>query len=142
MTSLVIEQFQTPDTHRKLLRLESVRRRAAEQLAGRSVWCIAAAPMETNAADALQRCLHGARDGGVSPHRTSLQLGEPLTGLMGRLDAMLRGVTMFGPALGPAEEDAYRKGRQNGDALVPEGVRTGDVVVLHDPIATALAQPI
>jgi hypothetical protein len=142
VTSLVIEQFYTPDTRRRARRLESVRRRAAERLAGRSVWCIAAAPTEEAAADALDQCLRAAHDDGVAPHRTLLELGEPLQGLMERLDAMLRGVTMLGSALGPVEEDAYRKGRQDGDALLPGDVQAGDVVVLHDPIAAALAQPI
>ena len=49
---------------------------------------------------------------------------------------------MLSPALGPVEEDAYRKGRQDGDALLPGDVQAGDVVVLHDPIAAALARPI
>ena len=100
MTSFVIEQFHTPDTQRSARRLDSARRRAVEQLAGRSVWCIAAAPTETPAADALEHCLCGIRDQGVAPHRTLLQLREPLIGLMERLDAMLRGVTLLGPALG------------------------------------------
>lgn len=67
MTNLVIEQFHTPDTHRSERSLESARRRAAEQLA----------------------------------RRTVLKVGEPLQGLIERLDAMLRGVTMLAPALGP-----------------------------------------
>jgi len=140
VTSLVIEQFHTPDTHRRARRLESVRRRAAERLAGRSVWCIAAVLTEEAAADALEHCLRAAHDDGAAPHRTLLELGEPLQGLMERLDAMLRGVTMLSPAFGPVEEDAYRKGRQDGDALLPGDVQAGDVVVLHD--AAALAQPI
>jgi hypothetical protein len=142
VTSFVIEQFHTPDTHRSARRVDSARRRAVEQLAGRSVWCIAAAPTETPAADALERCLCGFRDQGVAPHRTLLQLREPLIGLMERLDAMLRGVTQLGPALGAREEDAFRKGRQDGDALIPDELRAGDVVVLHDPIAAALAPAI
>lgn len=142
MTSLVIEQFHAPDTRRRALRLESVRRRAADQLAGRSVWCIAAAPTETHAADALQRCLRAAYDEGISPQRTSLQLGEPLIGLMERLDAMLRGVTVLGRALGSGEHDAYLKGSQDGDALIPAEVQAGDIIVLHDPIAAALATAI
>ena len=100
MTSFVIEQFHTPDTHRSARRVDSARRRAVEQLAGRSVWCIAAAPTETPAADALEHCLCGIRDQGVAPYRTLLQLREPLIGLMERIDAMLRGVTLLGPALG------------------------------------------
>ena len=87
MTSFVIEQFHTPDTHRSARRVDSARRRAVEQLAGRSVWCIAAAPTETPAADALEHCLCGIRDQGVAPYRTLLQLREPLIGLMERIDA-------------------------------------------------------
>ena len=74
------------------------RRRAVEQLAGRSVWCIAAAPTETPAADALEHCLCGIRRSGSRPvHGRCLQLREPLIGLMERIDAMLRGVTLLGP---------------------------------------------
>lgn len=142
MTSFVIEQFHMPNTQRSARRLDSARRRAVEQLAGRSVWCIAAAPTETPAADALERCLCGIRDQGVAPQRTQLQLREPLIGLMERLDAMLRGVTLLGPAFGAGEEDALRKGRQDGDTLIPDQVTAGDVVVLHDPIAAALAPAI
>jgi trehalose synthase len=62
---------------------------------------------------------------------------------MERLDAMLRGVTILvGPALGSGEEDAYMKGSQDGDALIPAEVQAGDVVVLHDPVAAALATAI
>jgi trehalose synthase len=61
---------------------------------------------------------------------------------MERLDGMLRGVTMPGSALGSGEEDAYRKGRQDGDTLIPTDVQAGDIVVLHDPVAAALATAI
>lgn len=142
MTTFVIEQFHTPDTRRRARRLDSVRRRAADQLAGRSVWCIAAGPTEAQAADGLEHCLCGIRDQGVAPRRTLLELREPLIGLMQRLDAMLRGVTLLGPALDAEAEDAFRKGRQDGDALLPDEVGPGDVVVLHDPIAAALAPAI
>jgi hypothetical protein len=142
VTSFVIEQFHTPDTQRSARRVDSARRRALEQLAGRSVWCIAATPAETPAADALEHCLCAIRDQGVPSQRTLLQLGEPLIGLMQRLDAMLRGVTLFGPAFAAGEEDALRKGRQDGDTLIPDQVTAGDVVVLHDPIAAALAPAI
>ena len=142
MTSLVIEHFHTPDSLRRARRLESVRRRATERLVGRSVWCAAVAPTETVAADALERCLHSVDDQGVAPHRTVLQLREPVIGLMERLDAMLRGIRSPGPVLGPGEEEAYMRGMQDGDALIPVAVQPGDVVVLHDPIAAALGQAI
>jgi hypothetical protein len=55
---------------------------------------------------------------------------------------MLRGVTMLAPGFGRDDEDAYSTGRQQADALIPGEVRAGDVVVLHDPIAAALAPAI
>jgi hypothetical protein len=138
----MIEQFHTPDTRRSALTLDSVRRRAADHLAGRSVWCVAAASTEARATEALAHCLDGVRDQGVNPQRTQLRLREPLRGLMGHLDAMLRGVTLVRPTLGAGEDEAFRNGRRDGDTLVPGGVRAGDVVILHDPIAAALAPAI
>jgi hypothetical protein len=106
------------------------------------VWCIAAAPRETPAVDALEHSLCGIRDQGVALQRTLLQLREPLIGLMERLDAMLRGVTLLVPGFGAGEEDAFRKSTQDGDTLIPDKVTAGDVVVFHDPIAAALAPAI
>lgn len=142
MTTLEIERFPAPDTSRGARTTELMRLRAAEQLEGKSVWCIAAAPTEAAAADALAGCLLAVREVGVAPRRATLEPEQPLIGLLERLDAMLRGVTMLAPALGHDDEDAYSTGRQQADALVPGEVRAGDVVVLHDPIAAALAPAI
>lgn len=142
MTSLVIEQFPAPDSDRKARVLECSRRRAIEPLAGRTVWCITAAPTGTSAADHLQHCLQAVVDDGVLSHRASLQLAEPLLGLVEHLDGMLRGTVWPAGALGPAAEDVYLRGSEDGESLIPHDVHSGDVVVLHDPIAAPLARPI
>jgi hypothetical protein len=142
VTTLEIERFPAPGTSRAARTVELMRLRAAEQLEGKAVWCIAAAPTEEAAADALARCLLAGRDVGVVSRRATVEPEQPLVGLLGRLDAMLRGVTMLAPAFGLDDEDAYSTGSRQADALVPDEVRAGDVVVLHDPIAAALAPAI
>jgi hypothetical protein len=142
MTTLEIERFPAPDTSHRARAIESARLRAAEQLEGKSVWCIAVAPTEVAAADALVRCLLAAREFGVAPRRATLEPGQPLIGLLKRVDGMLRGVTLLTPEFGRDDEDAYSTGRQQADALIPGEVRAGDVVVLHDPIAGALSPAI
>ena len=62
MTSLVIEQFVAPDSDRAVRRLELTRRRAANDLAGRTVWCVAVAGRKA-AADALRNRLDALCDG-------------------------------------------------------------------------------
>jgi hypothetical protein len=142
VTTLEIERFPAPDTSRAVRTVELMRLRAAEQLEGKAVWCVAAAPTEVAAADALARCLLALGEVGVASRRATLEPGQPLIGLLKRLDAMLRGSTTLAPAFGREDEDAYSTGRQQADALIPGEVRAGDVVVLYDPIAAALAPAI
>lgn len=144
MATLDIERFDVPETSRSERMVELLRRRAVEQLEGRSVWCIVAAPTEVAAADKLERCLETVRETGVAPRRISVEPSQPLIGLLQRLDGMLRGVrTRIGaPAFGHIDEDTYSAGRQHADTLIPEDLQPGDVVVLHDPIAAALAPAI
>jgi hypothetical protein len=142
VTTLEIERFPAPDTNRRARTVELMRHRAAEQLEGQSVWCIAVAPTEAAAADALAQCLLAVGEAGVAPRRATLEPEQPLSGLLERLDAMLRGLATLAPAFGRDDEHAYATGRQQADALIPDEVRAGDVVVLHDPVAAALAPAI
>lgn len=141
MTSLVIEQFAAPDTARKARALERAHRRAAEELAGRTVWCVAAARTGAAAAAALQTRLGGVRAEGVAARGAPLRVGEPLTHLIERLDAMLRG-GRASPELGPESREVYVRGMEDSEELIGHRLRAGDVVVLHDPIAGALAQAV
>lgn len=65
MTTLVIEHFDTPASGRDSRRLELARQRAADDMAGRTVWCATAVPSARSAADALRACLRAMSEEGV-----------------------------------------------------------------------------
>jgi hypothetical protein len=113
VTTLVIEQFAEPDSHRAVRRLELTRQRAADELAGRTVWCVAVAHSGRSAADALRASLRSLRDDGMATRGITVRGGQSLVSV---IDA--------------------------GDELLGYEVRAGDVVVLHDPIAAALSDAV
>ena len=78
MTSLVIEQFGPPASTREARVLEFSRRRAANELAGRTVWCISAVRAGRSRARALRSCLSTAGDGSVGSGWLDVQAREPL----------------------------------------------------------------
>jgi hypothetical protein len=113
VTSLVIEEFAAPDSERAVRTLELNRRRATDELAGRTVWCVAAAHTARAAADALRVRLRALKREGVSSR------GIPIRG---------------GQSVVRVTED--------GDQLLGQEVRAGDLVVLHDPVAAALSDAV
>jgi hypothetical protein len=113
VTTLVIEQFLAPDSDRAIRRLELTRRRAAEELAGRTVWCVSGMRAGRRAADALRRRLRALPDDGLASRGIRMREGQTLMWVT-----------------------------ENGDELLGSKVRAGDVVVLHDPIAAALADAV
>jgi hypothetical protein len=113
VTSLVIEQFAAPDSVRAIRRLELTRRRAADELAGRTVWCVSSVRAGRRAADALRRRLRALSDDGLASRGIWMREGVTLTRVT-----------------------------ENGDELLGSEVRAEDVVVLHDPIAAALAEAV
>jgi hypothetical protein len=119
VTSLVTEQFAEPDTARQARVLERARRRAADQLAGRTVWCLAAARTGAAAASALQDCLGAVRADGVAARRARLPVAESLTRLVERLDEMLRGDRRSSPWLGPEAREVYLRGMEEAEQLPP-----------------------
>lgn len=112
MTSLVLEQFVAPDSDRAVRRLELTRRRAADDLAGRTVWCVALADRARPVADALRNRL-GALCDGMTSRSIPIQ-GDP----------------------------SRARAAEDGDGLLGDDVRAGDLVVLHDPIAATLADAV
>src|ERR1700727_2058694 len=113
VTTLVLEQFAAPDSDRGIRRLELTRRRAAEELAGRTVWCVSSLRAGRRAADALRRRLRALPDDGLSSRGIRMREGQTLTRVT-----------------------------ENGDELLGSEVQAGDLVVLHDPLAAALADAI
>jgi hypothetical protein len=142
VTSLVTERLAEPDTARRARALECARRRAADELAGRTVWCLAAARTGAAAASALQDCLRGVRADGVAARRARVPVPEPLGRLVERLDEMLRGELRSSSWLGPEAREVYLQGAEEAERLIGHEVHPGDLVVLHDPAAGALAEAV
>jgi hypothetical protein len=136
MTSLTIEPLGLSVSARDARTLDSVRRRAAAELAGRRVWCVSALPDGRSSARTLRERLDG---GGVHADPLEVTPPEDLDRLARGIEAMLRGAAAAA-SLGPAERELYADGVRDGDALIGPDVAAEDVVVLHDALAAALAQ--
>jgi hypothetical protein len=65
MTIVTIDSYHAPATVRAARRLEGAGSRAADLLAGRTVWCVTSLPAGRNAALALRDCLLWAFGSGV-----------------------------------------------------------------------------
>jgi hypothetical protein len=113
VTTLVIEEFAAPDNGRAWRRLELTWRRAADELAGRTMWCVGAVQSGHLAAEALSNRLWPLRGDGVVMR--ALRIDERQ------------------PALRVPDD---------GDELLGSEVRAGDVVMLHDPLAALLADAV
>ena len=122
--------------------IEYARNWSVTALAGRTVWCAAAAERAAGAANQLQRVLGAASAQGVASSRTRVRLEQPLLDLIEQLDAGMRGSEQRTPALGARAQDIFSNGSMQADALIPGEVQRGDVVVVHDPLAAALAQAV
>jgi trehalose synthase len=141
VTSLTIEHFDAPSSARRARSLDSVRRRALDELGGRTVWCAAALTGGRSAAQGLRARLEHAGEG---PSTGTMEVGadEVLGRLAQRLETLLRSGSPRETELRAADRDVYAEGLQDGEALVGREVRPDDVVVLHDPITAALAQAV
>lgn len=134
MTSLLFENFAEYSGARDSRVLALARARADEGLAGRSVWSATASRSSAARARELRECVPAAL------HASPIELAadEPLRRIGERLQAMLAepGASSVLDR-GDAEELAGAMAR--GERIVGEGVGSGDVVVLDDPLAVVLA---
>jgi trehalose synthase len=142
MTIVTIESYDYPATVRAARRLEGAGSRAAEELAGRTVWCATALPAGREAALALTDCLLWAGDSGVVSSTLEVRPLDPVRKLAERLAAMLEGAVAPAGQLGPAEGEVYAEATRDAGNMVGDDVRPDDVVVVHDPLTAALAQAI
>ncbi|MEY2533848.1 MAG: hypothetical protein QOF29_1758 [bacterium] len=148
MTSVVNEHVGRPGSTRDARALRRTRARAADELAGRTVWCATALPSGQSAARTLRTCL--GTGGSVAAGSLEVAAGEPLRPLAQRLDDILRTATATASPigrgdrapLGPAEAEIYALGQGQGEMLLGAGVARDDVVVLHDALAAVLAQAV
>lgn len=119
--------------------LEHAREQAADALAGRTVWCIAALPSGLAAAEAVEACLCRPHEQRVATGWRGVEAGAGLRRLASRIDAMLAGAVSAPAALGAAERAEYAEAIADGEGLLGDAVGAGDVVVLHDALAAVLA---
>lgn len=143
MTSLSRERFDLGTGRHATRAYALARERAADALAGRTIWLATALPGAQASAQALRGPLELA-GGDVAVGTLGVSTGDPLRGLAERLDAMMLGgqEPVVRVPLGRADQDLFRAGVRDSDPLVGRDVRRGDVVVMHDPLVAMLAQAI
>lgn len=142
MATVTIERVGVYPSTRDARILDVVSRVAADELAGRTVWCAAGLLRGREAADRLSRRLTEATAPRVAVRRLEVAADEPLTHLADRLQRMLEGASAPSRPLGTAERDVYDDGARNAERLAGDRVRPGDVVVLHDALTALMAEAI
>src|SRR4051794_1581569 len=140
--SLTTQRFRRPAGARDVRELESARKRAADILAGRTVWSAVGMPDGGAGARMLGACLAWADDSGVTTRWLDLQADEPLRTVAGELERRLHGGAGGAGAPADADGEVYAGGVGDGDGLMGRGVRADDVVVLHDPLSAVLAEAV
>jgi len=121
LTSFVIEHFRPATSVSDERSLRFSRERAADELAGRTVWCAAPLPGVPAAA------------------RLEVPADEPLRRLAERLDVMLSGgLARAAVDLGDAEREICAESMRDPDPAV----RRDDVVLLNDALTALLAQAV
>jgi hypothetical protein len=148
MPTLVIDRLEPPSSARRARSSDLGRARAADRLAGRTVWCATALPSGRGAARTLRACL--IADGCVPARELEVAPDEPFRELAARLDQALRlagavisRTAVAGPGpLGRREHALYAEGARGGEALAGDAIGPGDIVVLHDALTAALGEAV
>jgi hypothetical protein len=139
VTSIVIEQLGVAPG-RGGHAIAEAQRRGVEALAGRNVWCVTALPAgpTRRSAEGLRVCLHRVEHGEVSVRWLEVRGGEEVDRLARQIEGMLRGAASAPGELGPDAREVYAGATAQGEDLLGRRIARGDVVVLHDPVATLL----
>jgi hypothetical protein len=137
VTSLTIEHLDPPSSARRMRARDAARRRAVDELAGRTVWCACALPGRRASAQRLRASLQWGGGGGVSCGLLEVAPDARLRGLAERLEAMLEGSSPSN--LGAAERELCAEGVSASEQLVG-AVGPDDVVIVHDALTALLAE--
>jgi hypothetical protein len=133
MTRLEIERFDPPSTTRAMRVRAWAGERAADELAGRTVWCASASRSGRASAQTLGDVLRQTA-GGVAADPLDVTGGEALRELADRLDAMLAG---HSEPVGLGAQEAALCAETAADlaeALLGRAVGRDDVVIVHDTL--------
>jgi hypothetical protein len=107
--------MEVPSYRRHARAHEARRERAADEMAGRTVWCVSGVGAGRAPAQRLHDLMSRLEAHGVAARRSRL------------------------PTFGRGEEDAYAQTERYGDALLGDRVGPDDVIVLNDVQAAPLA---
>jgi trehalose synthase len=142
VTSFLIEQVNAPASSREARVLDAIRRRTADRLAGRTVWCATAIPAGQGSAQRLRDRLRWTRESGVASEALAVPAAAPLRRLAQGLEEMLTGSAARPARLDAEDREIYAEGVADGEAAVEGRVRPDDVVVLHDPATATIADAV
>jgi hypothetical protein len=140
MTSLVTERFGAPSSAREIRMADFARRRAVDELAGRTVWCASALREGRPRARRLRASLRWAHDDGVVARELQVTGSDELREAARAIEALLAGAARAA-APGPAESEIYASD-SGREAMLGDEVRPGDIVVLHDALTAALVEAV
>lgn len=135
--SVEMERFGLSSGTREARAADSLGRRAADELGGRTVWCVVALPERMASAETLRDSLSSHE--GVTVGRLEVTAAEPLQALAQRLERLL-GAGLPVPAwLRSGDRETYDQEVAGAEAFLAAGIRPDDVAVLHDALTAALA---
>jgi len=111
---------------------------ARSSLRGRSIWNVSSTPTGGGVAEMLQVLVGYTLDAGVDIRWLVMSGDQEFFTVTKRMHNRLHGMPGDGGPLGAAEARKYRSVTDSSAASVLERVRSGDVVLLHDPQTAGL----
>lgn len=141
VTPLGVERFEAILAPQRYLAFRRVVESARRQLKGRVVWNMSTTtPAAGGTAEMLRSSIACARGVGIDARWVVIPGDEEFFRITTRLYNHLHGSPGDGEALAEAEHAAYEATLQRSTAELGRMVRTGDVVILHNPQTAGLAE--
>ena len=140
MTSLVVEHYGVPTSRHEARESSYYEEWAVDDLSARTTWCAAA--VGRRSARAMLEQLGRLEEQPLISRELTVTARGPLLELARRLQAMLRGERSATSRLVPDDRDIWAEAKAASEDLVGQGVQPDDLVVLHDPLALLLAEPL
>jgi hypothetical protein len=140
--SLTIDHFDSATEGGNAARaLRNAGARAADELAGRTVWSATALPGGFTPAHTLRAYVEDVGNG-LFAGTLEVRADTPLRRLAERVDHMLSGDSGDDVQFGPAERQLYRDAAGDGDGLIGRSVGPDDMVIIHDALTALLVEAI
>jgi trehalose synthase len=142
ITTVPLARFHRVIGSRQAQRLRAVVRGARSALGERTIWHVNSTRTGGGVAEMLQTLLGYERSTGVDSRWLVIEGDAPFFTLTKRIHHHLHGGNGDGLGLGDDDHRHYRRIMRQNVAPLLSHVRSGDVVVLHDPQTAGLALPL